>query len=304
MSGAVSELTAIPAGLVEWWLAEGCLWVDPWEGELGARSMHPEVFFALSGPQPLRWVTRQVVRQPSEARYGRSPVRLVRSTQVRVVQRPAPADLFARFLASLDRRDLGLSGREVRLRPIDWRVRDLGIVGRGWMMLLDGLLVARYLELVEVGGSPIEPAATEITYGVERLALAASSERVLDQLRQSWSPELAVLRRREEEELSRHLLEVTDEGELTRRLEDTLREAELALGGRLAIPAYEAILRGVQYAEVLRARGAFRTLREARAGLRLTELSAACRDTAAAPPRQPDPAAESGIEPGTRPTDV
>lgn len=289
-------VSAIAAALVDWWTADGCVVLDPWEGELGTRSLSPQAFFGLAGGEPVRWVSRQVVRQPSEARYGRSPVRQVRSTQVRALLRPAPEDLFARFLASLRRRELGLLDCELRLRPTDWRVRDLGVGGVGWLVLLDGLLVARFVELRAAGAVPVEP-ATEITYGIERLGLVASGHRSLPRLQDARCRVLAAQRRREEQELSRHLLEVLDEGELMGRLERALAAAEQALEERLAVPAFEAILRGISCAEVLRARGAFRTLREARAGRRLTELSAGCR-VLVAPARPLGDSSERGATAG------
>jgi glycyl-tRNA synthetase alpha subunit len=281
--GAGRSVAAITEALVGGWAAEGFARLAPWDGELCSRALSPPAFFALAGADPVRWVIRQVVRQPGEARYGRSPVRLVRSSQVRVLERPASTGLFARFLRSLERPDLGLAGRELRWRELDWRVRDLGVAGAGWMLLMDGLLVARWVELSQVGGAALDEPAVEITYGIERLALVASEQRSLDRL--EWAPgrRYMALRRREEEELSRHLLEALDETECMARLEHELAAAARALELDLAVPAYEAILRGNQHAEILRARGAFRSLREARAGERLTELAARCRELAEAP---------------------
>ncbi|HVS65710.1 MAG TPA: glycine--tRNA ligase subunit alpha [Thermoanaerobaculia bacterium] len=271
------SLATLAATLVDGWVGNGCVVLDPWDGELSARSMAPQAFFALAGERHVRWVTRQVVREPSEARYGRSPVRQVRSTQIRVLLRPTPEDLFGHFVASLRPSEQGLDECELRLRPTEWRVRDLGVQGSGWLALMDGLLVARFIDLRVAGGSAVDPTATEITYGVERLALVASSDRSLRRLQQEHCAEYAVQRRDEEQELSRHLLEVLEEGELMRRLERELAAAQRSLDERLPVPAFESILRGISCAEVLRARGAFRTLREARAGKRLTELSGGCR---------------------------
>lgn len=293
MSSPDGLLAVVSSTLVDFWVEEGCGLLDPWDGELSARSLNPQFFFALAHPTTVRWVTRQVVRQPSEARYGRSPVRQVRSTQIRVLMRPAAEDFFARFLESLRQPDLGLAERELRLRPIEWRVRDLGVGGAGWMVLIDGLLVARWVEVTAAGGEAVVPAATEITYGLERLALVASDDRSLAGLQRGHCRELAAQRSAEEQELSRHLLEVLDETELMQDLERELASAERALEERLAVPAFESILRGVQHAEVLRARGAFRTLREARGGLRLTELSAACRRLAGVRRRPEEPPAEA-----------
>ncbi|HVS13932.1 MAG TPA: glycine--tRNA ligase subunit alpha [Thermoanaerobaculia bacterium] len=299
-AGEGRSLAAIAEAVVDGWVAEGFARLAPWDGELTARALSPPAFFALARGEPVRWVMHHVVRQPGEARYGRSPVRVLRSSQVRVLERPASADLFARFRQSFERPDLGLAGRELRWRECEWRVRDLGVEGAGWMLLMDGLLVARFLELSRVGSAALAEPACEITYGIERLGLIASEERSLERL--EWAPgrPYLALRRREEEELSRHLLEALEDADCMARLEAEMDAASRALDLDLALPAYEAILRGNQQAEVLRARGAFRSLREARAGERLTELATRCRvlvaapDCAASQPREAPPEPERG----------
>lgn len=255
MSGATVEDTI--ARLREYWRGEGCVALPACDFEIPSGTMHPQLFFALLGPEPWRAAVLQPVRRPRDARDGRHPYRLARHLQFQVLWKPPPGDLRERYLASLE--TLGLEPRRHDLRFVDWRFepRSLDARGAGWRTLVDGLGVSRITYLERAAGRVLEPPSVEISYGIERLSMALQGAAAVDELR--WSGELGYrpLQRRAEAEYGRWVHEVFDPEGAMRRLERLRREAERCLEAGLPVRAYERAIGALEELDALEARGDF-----------------------------------------------
>ena len=64
---------------------------------------------------------------------------------------------------------LGL--HDIRFVEDDWESPTLGAWGLGWEVWVDGMEVSQFTYFQQVGGIECDPVSTELTYGLERLAM-------------------------------------------------------------------------------------------------------------------------------------
>ena len=60
---------------------------------------------------------------------------------------------------------------DIRFVEDDWESPTLGAWGLGWEVWLDGMEVSQFTYFQQVGGIECDPVSTELTYGLERLAM-------------------------------------------------------------------------------------------------------------------------------------
>src|SRR4029077_6089304 len=60
---------------------------------------------------------------------------------------------------------------DIRFVEDDWESPTLGASGLGWEVWLDGMEVSQFTYFQQVGGIDCDPVSTELTYGLERLAM-------------------------------------------------------------------------------------------------------------------------------------
>src|SRR5437667_250299 len=60
---------------------------------------------------------------------------------------------------------------DIRCVEEDWERPTLGAWGLGWEVWLDGMEVSQFTYFQQVGGIECDPVSTELTYGLERLAM-------------------------------------------------------------------------------------------------------------------------------------
>jgi len=107
-------LQEIIGALQRYWSDRGCLIHQPWDGEVGAGTMHPETFLRVLGPQPWRVAYVQPSRRPADGRYGENPNRLYKHQQLQVILKPAPADVQDLYLRSLTAIGIDPAAHDVR----------------------------------------------------------------------------------------------------------------------------------------------------------------------------------------------
>ena len=126
---------------------------------------------ARSGPKPWRAAYVQPSRRPTDGRYGENPNRLQHYYQFQVILKPAPADSQELYLASLAALGIDAALHDIRFVEDDWESPTLGAWGLGWEVWLDGMEVSQFTYFQQVGGIECDPVSTELTYGLERLAM-------------------------------------------------------------------------------------------------------------------------------------
>ena len=87
--------------LQNYWDAQGCALLQPYDMEVGAGTSHTATFLRAIGPEPWKAAYVQPSRRPKDGRYGENPNRLQHYYQYQVVMKPAPADILDRYLGSL-----------------------------------------------------------------------------------------------------------------------------------------------------------------------------------------------------------
>jgi tetrameric-type glycyl-tRNA synthetase alpha subunit len=157
--------------LQDYWDAQGCALLQPYDMEVGAGTSHTATFLRALGPEPWKAAYVQPSRRPKDGRYGQNPNRLQHYYQYQVVLKPAPANILELYLGSLEALGFDLKKNDVRFVEDDWENPTLGCWGLGWEVWLNGMEVTQFTYFQQVGGIDCKPATGEITYGLERLAM-------------------------------------------------------------------------------------------------------------------------------------
>jgi len=173
--------------LQEYWDAQGCALLQPYDMEVGAGTSHTATFLRAIGPEPWRAAYVQPSRRPKDGRYGENPNRMQHYYQYQVVLKPAPENILDLYLGSLQALGLNLQQNDVRFVEDDWENPTLGAWGLGWEVWLNGMEVTQFTYFQQVGGLDCKPVLGEITYGIERLAMYLQGvENVYDLVWTEW----------------------------------------------------------------------------------------------------------------------
>jgi glycyl-tRNA synthetase alpha chain len=158
--------------LSEFWASRGCVLQQPLDIEVGAGTMHPETFLRVLGPAHWRVAYVQPSRRPADGRFGENPNRLFKHHQFQVILKPAPDDVQDLYLESLEACGINPKQHDVRFEEDNWESPTLGAWGIGWQVLFDGLEISQFTYLQQAGGLELAPISAELTYGLERIAMA------------------------------------------------------------------------------------------------------------------------------------
>jgi glycyl-tRNA synthetase alpha chain len=281
--------------LSHYWGRRGCLIHQPWDGEVGAGTMHPETFFRVLGTEPWKVAYVQPSRRPTDGRYGDNPNRLYKHQQFQVILKPPPTDIQEQYLGSLVALGIDPARHDVRFEEDNWESPTLGAWGIGWQVLLDGQEITQFTYFQQAGGIDLAPIAGEITYGLERIGMYLQDVDDVYDLQWSRGVPYRQVRHEEEFQLSRYSFE-TASPELHRDLfEKYLEEGWRLLKdetGRAYLAAYDWCLKGSHAFNVLDARAAISVTERAAMILRIRKL--ACAVAAAYVARGQAPVAEEG----------
>ena len=155
--------------------------------------MHPETFLRVLGPQPWNVAYVQPSRRPADGRFGENPNRLFKHHQFQVILKPAPDDVQDLYLQSLEACGIDLRAHDVRFEEDNWESPTLGAWGIGWQVLYDGLEITQFTYFQQAGGMDLSPISVELTYGLERFAMALQGvDNVYDL---QWAPGVQLSRR-------------------------------------------------------------------------------------------------------------
>jgi len=264
-----SSFQALILRLQHYWAEQGCVILQPYDVEIGAGTFHPATALRALGPEPWRAAYVQPSRRPADGRYGENPNRLQHYYQLQVILKPAPTDSQALYLKSLAA--LGIDGarHDIRFVEDDWESPTLGASGLGWEVWLDGMEVSQFTYFQQVGGIECDPVSTELTYGLERLAMYVQGVESVYDLDYNGLPKgrggisYGDVFLRGEREFSAYNFERADTEKLFRHFADAEAECAALLdaggdGGNrpaLALPAYDQCLKASHLFNLLDARG-------------------------------------------------
>jgi glycyl-tRNA synthetase alpha chain len=158
--------------LQQFWASRDCVIEQPYDVEVGAGTMCPATFLRVLGPEPWRVAYVQPSRRADDGRYGENPYRFYRHYQYQVILKPSPDDVQALYLDSLAALGFEPKEHDIRFMEDDWEAPTLGASGVGWQVWLDGLEITQFTYFQQAGGSELSPVSVELTYGLERIAMA------------------------------------------------------------------------------------------------------------------------------------
>ena len=242
--------------LHEYWAAQGCVLLQPYDVEMGAGTFHPATTLRALGPKPWKAAYVQPCRRPSDGRYGENPNRLQHYYQYQVIMKPSPDTAQALLLGSYAAIGLDPTRHDIRFVEDDWESPTLGAWGLGWEVWCDGMEVGQFTYFQQVGGIPVVLPSFEMTYGLERLAMYVQNvERVYDLDFNGQGVTYGDVFLRAEREYSAYNFERADTAMLSRHFADAEAECASLVSASLALPAYDQCIKASHLFNLLDARG-------------------------------------------------
>ncbi|MEO7622965.1 MAG: glycine--tRNA ligase subunit alpha [Gallionella sp.] len=246
--------------LQNYWDKQGCALLQPYDMEVGAGTSHTATFLRALGPEPWKAAYVQPSRRPKDGRYGENPNRMQHYYQYQVVLKPAPANIQELYLSSLEALGFDLSQNDVRFVEDDWENPTLGAWGLGWEVWMNGMEVTQFTYFQQVGGINCKPITGEITYGLERLAMYLQDvDNVYDLVWAKNGDSVVTygdVYHQNEVEQSAYNFEHSDVEFLLVAFGSYEKQAKYLMEQKLALPAYEQILKAAHTFNLLDARGA------------------------------------------------
>lgn len=242
--------------LQNFWAAQNCIIVQPYDTEKGAGTMNPMTFLRSIGPEPWNVAYVEPSRRPSDGRYGENPNRLYQHHQFQVIIKPSPDNIQELYLESLKQLGINPLDHDIRFVEDNWENPTLGCAGLGWEVWLDGMEITQFTYFQQVGGIETNPISVEITYGMERLAsYIQDKENVFDL---EWVNGITYgdVFHQPEVEHSTYTFEVSDVAMLLNLFSTYEQEAKRAMDRNLVFPAYDYVLKCSHTFNLLDARGA------------------------------------------------
>jgi len=196
--------------LSEFWVSRGCTLQQPIDVEVGAGTMHPETFLRVLGPGHWSVAYVQPSRRPADGRFGENPNRLLKHHQFQVLLKPAPDEVQQHYLDSLEACGINPRQHDIRFEEDNWESPTLGAWGIGWQVMFDGLEISQFTYLQQAGGVELAPVSAELTYGLERIAMALQRVDSVYDLEWSAGVKYRDVRFRDEVEQSRYVFGQVD----------------------------------------------------------------------------------------------
>jgi len=260
------DFQSIIITLQNYWAELGCLIWQPYYTQVGAGTMNPATFLRVLGPEPWNVAYVEPSIRPDDGRYGDNPNRMQQHYQFQVILKPDPGNPQEIYLDSLKALGIDPLKHDIRFVEDNWEQPAIGAWGLGWEVWLDGQEITQFTYFQQAGGINIDPVSVELTYGLDRIAIALQRVRGFQDIQWNSVPEQAVLAQQNltagdvnlqaEREHSRYYFEVADIARLRDMYALYEAEANLALEQGLTLPAYDYLLKCSHTFNVLDTRGA------------------------------------------------
>lgn len=233
----------IIARLQAYWGERGCLVWYPYHETVGAGTANPATTLRVLGPEPWNVAYLEPSFRPDDGRYGDNPNRLQMHHQFQVILKPVPYNPQDLYLESLYALGIDREKNDLRFVEDNWESPALGAWGLGWEVWLNGLEISQYTYFQQAGGKSLDPPALELTYGLERIALALCNVASVWEI--PWNDTLTygdILHRAEVEHCI-YDFELADVERLRQTFDTAVAEAESCLERGLVVPAHDQVLR-------------------------------------------------------------
>ena len=271
--------------LQSFWSNYGCVLLQPYDSEVGAGTFHQATVLRVLGPDPI-WKAAylQPCRRPTDGRYGENPNRLQHYYQFQVIIQPSPEDVQKLYLDSLNAIGLNTHDHDIRFVEDDWESPTLGASGLGWEVWCDGMEITQFTYFQQVGGIEVKPVASEITYGLERLAMFIQKVDNVYELdwdgvdKKKGGKTYGDIFLRSEKEFSAYNFERANSTILLQHFNDAEQEcfALLDKENPLTLPAYDQCIKASHLFNLLDARGMISVSERQAYILRVRQMARSC----------------------------
>ncbi len=242
--------------LHKFWAEHGCLIWQPYNQQVGAGTMNPATYLRSLGPEPWNVAYIEPSVRPDDGRFGENPNRLYTHTQYQVILKPTPENSQELYLESLAAIGIDRAKHDIRFVEDNWAQPAIGAWGLGWEVWLDGLEITQYTYFQQVGGVTLDPVPLEITYGLERIAMALQGVKRVFDLKWDNFRSYGDVKFQDEVERSKYAFEYADVEMLHEQFDATERECRRVIGAGLVMPAHDMVLQMSNTFNLLDTRGA------------------------------------------------
>ncbi len=241
---------------IDFWREQGCLVWHPHNVQVGAGTMNPATVLRVLGPEPWNVVYIEPSIRPDDGRFGDNPNRMQQHYQLQVILKPDPGNPQELYLRSLEAVGINLREHDIRFVEDNWEQPALGAWGLGWEVWLDGQEITQFTYFQQAGSLNLDPVSVEITYGLDRIALALQDVDSVWELDYGAGTNYGDLLLQAEIEHCRYYFDVADVETLKNVYDGYENEAKRALAAGLVAPAHDFNLKCSWLFNVLDTRGA------------------------------------------------
>lgn len=153
------------------WKKLGYTIIQPLDIEVGAATSHPITYLKTLNSKNISVAYVQGCRRPSDGRYANNSNRLQHYYQFQVITKPSSNKLQELYLKSLESLGLNLKENDIQFIEDNWESPSLGAWGVGWEIRLNGMEITQFTYFQQIGGFNCKPTISEISYGLERIAM-------------------------------------------------------------------------------------------------------------------------------------
>lgn len=246
----------IIADLQAFWMARGCVVLQPYNSEVGAGTLNPATFLRALGPEPWSAAYVEPSKRPKDGRYGENPNRVQQFLQYQVVLKPSPSNVVSLYLESLEHIGIDPARHDIRFVEDDWEAPTLGASGLGWEVWLDGMEITQFTYFQQAGSLELEPITVELTYGLLRICLYLQEVDSVMDIEWGEGVTWGDINLSAEREFSAFHFEAANTDLYFRMFQDFEREAAAILERGLVLPAYDYVVKLSHIFNLLDARGA------------------------------------------------
>ncbi len=242
--------------LLSYWQDQGCLVQQPYNVQVGAGTMNPATALRVLGPESWNVVYVEPSIRPDDGRFGDNPNRMQMHHQLQVILKPDPGNPQELYLKSLEAIGVDPRYHDIRFVEDNWESPALGAWGLGWEVWLDGQEITQFTYFQQAGGLNLEPVAVEITYGLDRIALALQGVESVWELDYGAGIPYGNLLLQSEIEHCKYYFNVADVDAIRAVYDNYENEANRCLEAGLVAPAHDFNLKCSHLFNILDTRGA------------------------------------------------
>ena len=242
--------------LEKFWAEKGCLIWQPYHTEVGAGTMNPATSLRVLGPEPWNVGYVEPSIRPDDGRYGENPNRFYQHMQYQVILKPDPGNPQELYLGSLEALGIDPQVHDIRFVEDNWKSPALGAWGLGWEVWLNGLEITQFTYFQQAGGQPLNPVSVELTYGLERIAMALQGVDDFKNIRWNERYTYGDIQLQSEQQHSKYAFELADVKNLREMYQLYEEEANRCLEEKQVLPAHDFVLKCSHTFNLLDTRGA------------------------------------------------